>query len=72
MKNDKIKYLRGSKELLGLAGKDYEDLLFEQSLSGFSKPVKFKNRNRKSWFENEDEQLKRPKFSAIKKWSDKN
>ncbi|MFT4578949.1 MAG: hypothetical protein ACI9UO_001776 [Nitrospinales bacterium] len=72
MKDDRIKYLKGTKELLRLAEEGYEDFLFEQSLSGFSKPIKFKNRYRKSWSEGEDDHVHRRKFSAMKQGLNKN
>jgi|SaaInlStandDraft_7_1057024.scaffolds.fasta_scaffold79233_2 hypothetical protein len=72
MKDDRIRYLKGAKELLRLAKEGYEDFLFEQSLSGFSKPVKFKNRYRKSWSEDEYDHVRHRKFSAMKKGLNKN
>ena len=72
MKNDKIRYLKGNKDLLRLAKESYEDFLFNQSLSGFTSPVKFKNRNRKSWSESEYGNNHRPKFSAMKNRINKN
>ena len=72
MKDDKIRYLKGNKEVLRLAKEGYEDFLFNQSLSGFTRPVKFKNRYRKSWSEDEYEHNHRPKFSAMKKGVNKN
>ena len=72
MKDDKIRYLKGNKELLRLADEDYEDMLFFQPAVGFSKPKKFKNRYSKSKFEGETDRINRPRFSAIKKWSNEN
>lgn len=69
MKYRKIKYLKGTKELLRLADEEYENSIFSESFDGFFRPVKFKNRYRKSRFEDEDNIYKRPKFSAIKNWS---
>ncbi len=76
MKEDKINYLKGNKELLRLADEDYVDMLFLQSFFqsavGFSKPIKFKNRYSKNRFEGEIDRYKHPKFFAIKNWSYKN
>lgn len=72
MKDDKIRYLKGNKELLRLADEDYEDMLFFQSAVGFSKPKKFKNRYGKSKFEGETDRFNRPSFSALKKWPNEN
>ncbi len=72
MEYDKIKYLKGNKELLRLADEDYRDFIFYQSFDGIFRPVKFKNRYRKSRFENEDCRFKQPEFSAIKAWSSRN
>lgn len=72
MKDDKIRYLKGNKVLLGLADEEFEDFLSYQSVLSFSKPKKFKNRYRKSWSEGETDRLKRPRFSSIKNWSNEN
>ena len=72
MKEDKINYLKGNKELLRLADEDYADMLFFQCAEGFYKPIKFINRYSKSRFEGEIDRYRRPKFSAIKNWLYKN
>ena len=72
MKYDKIKYLKGTNEILRLAEKDYENAIFNQFILGFFRPARFKNRYRKSFFEEEPYCFKRLKFSAIKKWSNQN
>ncbi|MEK9629448.1 MAG: hypothetical protein VW455_10560 [Nitrospinota bacterium] len=72
MKYDNIKYLKGTTELYRLAEEEYEKFIFNRSFDGFFRPVRFKNRYRKSRFEDEDNIYKRPKFSAIKKWSNQN
>ncbi len=41
MKDNKIRYLKGNKELLRLADEDYEDMLFFQPAVGFSGIVPF-------------------------------
>ncbi len=71
MKNENIRY-QGSEVLLRLAKASYKDFLFNQLVSGFSKPLKYKNRYRKSWSEGEYDRFHRPKFSVMKQWLNKN
>ncbi len=72
MKYDRIKYLKGTRELLRLADEEYEKLITYQSFDGFYRPEKFENRYRKSRFKDENYRFEQRKFSAIKKWSDVN
>jgi hypothetical protein len=72
MKEDKIRYLKGNKELFMLAKESYRKNIFNQSLSGFNRPIKLKNRYRKSWSESEHDHIHRPKFFTIRTWITKN
>ncbi|MGK0180202.1 MAG: hypothetical protein ACI8PD_002008 [Nitrospinales bacterium] len=71
MKNKNIRY-QGSEVLLRLARAAYKDFLSNQLVSGFSKPLRCKNRYRKSWSEDEYVRFHHQKFSAMKQWLNKN
>lgn len=71
MNYDNIKYLKGTAVLNRLAEIEYKKFIFNQSFDGL-RPVKFKNRYRKSQFKDENYRFERRKFSAIKKWSNAN
>jgi|SaaInlStandDraft_2_1057019.scaffolds.fasta_scaffold555318_1 hypothetical protein len=66
MKNDKIKNLRGNRELLKFAEEDLESFSIDQSVPGFSRPVKIKNKHKKGWFDHDGEGFQTVKKSNIK------